>query len=313
MILFFSNADTELLALRSVVDDLSAELGEIRWLHPDRTTTLPSLRTVDIVVVRLLGGRRSWEEPFDALRAACLAQGVPLVASGGEAALDAELTAASTAPAGVVGEAHRYLVAGGPRNLGNLLRFLSDTLLLTGFGFDQPRDIPNVGVWDGAGLGRPGATPRRPPASGGGGVLSRPSRGGEYDVSRSALRGNRNCRRGCLGVVHVLAASRCERRGTRVVTVPRLRRRRGDHLDSCRRRVEQRRRWMARPCARRVGRAGLAEPVLESVSRGMGRGQHRTRPARRRERCRDPRVRRSHRRSDIRVQGSCRGDRARRE
>ena len=157
MILFFSNADTELLALRSVVDDLAAELGTIHWLHPDRTTTLPSLSGVDIVVVRLLGGRRAWEEPFDKLRVACMTHGVPLVASGGEAALDAELTGASTAPAGVVGEAHRYLVAGGPGNLGNLLRFLSDTLLLTGFGFEPPREIPSVGIWDGAGLGRPGA------------------------------------------------------------------------------------------------------------------------------------------------------------
>jgi len=70
VILFFSNADTELLALRSVVDDLATELGTVHWLHPDRTTTLPSLSGVDIVVVRLLGGRRAWEEPFDALRVA---------------------------------------------------------------------------------------------------------------------------------------------------------------------------------------------------------------------------------------------------
>ena len=164
MILFFSNADTELLALRSVVDDLPPELGTIEWLHPDRTTTLPPLAGVELVVVRLLGGRRSWEAPFDELRAACVAHGVPLVASGGEAALDAELTAASTAPGGVVSEAHRYLVAGGPHNLGNLLRFLSDTVLLTGFGFEPPREIPSVGIWDGAGLGRPGARrdPNRP-------------------------------------------------------------------------------------------------------------------------------------------------------
>src|SRR4029079_12000968 len=100
VILFFSNADTELLALRSVVDDLAAELGTIQWLHPDRTTTLPSLSGVDIVIVRLLGGRGAWEAPFDALRAECMTYGVPLVAIGGEAALDAELTAASTAPAG---------------------------------------------------------------------------------------------------------------------------------------------------------------------------------------------------------------------
>jgi cobaltochelatase CobN len=164
VILFCSNADTELLALRSVIDDLPDELGTVRGLHTDRTPELPSLAGLRLVVVRLLGGRGAWSEPFDALRAACIHGGVALVATGGEATPDAELTAASTVPAGVVREAHRYLAAGGPANLGHALRFLSDTVLLTGVGFDAPQEVPSVGVWDGAGIGRTGTTrdPRRP-------------------------------------------------------------------------------------------------------------------------------------------------------
>ena len=48
----------------------------------------------------------------------------------------------STVPAGVAREAHRYLAAGGPTNLAQLVRFLSDTVLLTGFGFDAADDDP---------------------------------------------------------------------------------------------------------------------------------------------------------------------------
>jgi cobaltochelatase CobN len=157
MILVASNADTELLALRSVVDDLPDEVGPIRWFHPDRVAEPPSLEGVHLVVVRLLGGRDAWKEPFAALRAACVERGVPLVAAGGEDRPDAAMVAASTVPAGVAHEAHRYLSAGGPANLAGLVRFLSDTVCMTGVGFEPPVPIPDVGVWQGAGIGAPSA------------------------------------------------------------------------------------------------------------------------------------------------------------
>jgi cobaltochelatase CobN len=161
MILFVSNADTELLALRSVVDDLPAEVGDVRWFHPDRVDGPPSLDGVDIVVVRLLGGIDAWKEPLSQLRARCLDQGAALVAVGGEVRPDAAMVAASTVPAGVARQAHGYLRAGGPANLEQLLRFLSDTLRMTGLGFEPPVPVPDVGVWDRAGIGAPGS--RRDP------------------------------------------------------------------------------------------------------------------------------------------------------
>jgi cobaltochelatase CobN len=161
MILFGSNADTELLALRSIREDLPAEIGGVRWFNPARTSEPPDLRDVDVVALRLLGGIDSWPVGFGELRAACAARGVPLVAVGGEADPDPDLMAVSTVPTGVVAEAHRYLAAGGPTNMAGLIRFLSDTLRLTGLGFDPPLAVADVGVWTGAGLGRPGTT-RRP-------------------------------------------------------------------------------------------------------------------------------------------------------
>src|SRR5204863_7964949 len=70
-----------------------------------------------------------------------------LLAFGGEAAPDAELTALSTAPSATVAQAFEYLVHGGLANIENLLRFVSDTLLMTGFGFEPPVDVPATGVY----------------------------------------------------------------------------------------------------------------------------------------------------------------------
>ena len=96
----------------------------------------------DVVVVRLLGGRRAWEEGLAAL----LGSGLPVVCLGGEAVPDAELMAVSTVPAGVAAEALRYLVAGGPENLRELAAFLSDTVLLTGEGFAPPQATASAGI-----------------------------------------------------------------------------------------------------------------------------------------------------------------------
>jgi cobaltochelatase CobN len=164
MILFLSNADTELLALGSIVHRLPDGFPAVRAGNPARLDAAPHLDGVTAVVVRLLGGRTAWEPGFDDLRAACVAAEVPLIALGGEAEPDAELTRLSTVPAGTAREAHRYLAAGGPRNVEHLLRFVADTVLLDGFGFDPPRPLPLTDVWDGAGLGLPGAErdPERP-------------------------------------------------------------------------------------------------------------------------------------------------------
>ncbi len=147
MILLLTNADTELLALRTILHRLPDGFPAMRAGNPATLSDVPATDGVGLVVVRLLGGRASWEEPFDGLRERCLGGGIPLVALGGEASPDAEMTALSTAATGIVGEVHRYFVAGGAENLAHGLRFLADTVLLTGFGFEPPQPIPMAGVY----------------------------------------------------------------------------------------------------------------------------------------------------------------------
>ena len=139
MILLLSTSDTDLLSARAASGPVP-----YRFANPARLPLddLPDLLDgVDLVVVRLLGGLRAWEDGLDLL----LADGRPVVVLTGEQAPDAQLMAASTVPVGIAAEAHAYLAHGGPANLEQLARFLSDTVLLTGHGFEAPAPAPSWG------------------------------------------------------------------------------------------------------------------------------------------------------------------------
>ena len=148
MILFLTTADTEVLAAERARQDLPAGFPAVRCANPATVEDPAALASAArLVVVRLLGGRRAWPGGFDRLARACRERGVPLLAFGGEAEPDAELAAASTAPAGVLAEAFEYFRHGGVANTANLFRFLADTLLVTGFGFDPPEPLPDHGYY----------------------------------------------------------------------------------------------------------------------------------------------------------------------
>ncbi|WKK24786.1 cobaltochelatase subunit CobN [Streptomyces olivoreticuli] len=141
MILLLSTSDTDLLSARAAADG-----GPVpyRLANPARLALdeLPALlEGADLVVVRLLGGVRAWQEGLDLL----LAGDRPVVVLTGEQAPDAQLMEHSTVPIGIAAEAHAYLAHGGPANLGQLARFLSDTVLLTGHGFEAPAPAPTWG------------------------------------------------------------------------------------------------------------------------------------------------------------------------
>ncbi|MGW4073995.1 cobaltochelatase subunit CobN [Streptomyces asiaticus] len=139
MILLLSTSDTDLLSARAATGPVPYRLA-----NPARLALedLPGLLDgVELVVVRLLGGIRAWQEGLDTL----LAGDLPVVVLSGEQAPDAQLMEASTVPVGIAAEAHAYLAHGGPANLGQLARFLSDTVLLTGHGFEPPAPAPTWG------------------------------------------------------------------------------------------------------------------------------------------------------------------------
>jgi len=135
-ITLLSTSDTDLLSAR-------ASGAEYVWANPSRSDDAEITATLagaDLVVVRFLGSPHDLWPGFAAVRE----QGIPLVVLGGELQPSAELMELSTVPIGLAAEAHRYLAEGGPTNLAQLHAFLSDTVLLTGEGFEPPVAIP---VW----------------------------------------------------------------------------------------------------------------------------------------------------------------------
>ncbi|MFB6438282.1 cobaltochelatase subunit CobN [Streptomyces sp. NPDC056411] len=141
MLLLLSTSDTDLLSARAAAGPVPYRLANPARLD---VAELPALlEGADLVVVRLLGGIRAWQEGLDLLLAED--QHRPVVVLTGEQAPDAQLMEQSTVPVGIAAEAHAYLAHGGPANLDQLARFLSDTVLLTGHGFEPPAPAPSWG------------------------------------------------------------------------------------------------------------------------------------------------------------------------
>ena len=147
-----STSDTDLLSAR-------ASGADYRYANPSKISMrilAPVLGGSDLIVFRVLGSAQTYADELGQLRAL----GKPLVVLGGEQAPDASLMELSTVPIGVAADAHVYLAQGGPANLAQLHSFLSDTVLLTGIGFEPPAEQPVWGVLPRPEPGRLEAQPR---------------------------------------------------------------------------------------------------------------------------------------------------------
>src|SRR5215204_5929784 len=151
-LLFLTTADTEILAAARASERLPEGFPMLLCANPvvleDPAAFFErELPGAGAVLVRLLGGRRAWPEGLEELRRRCARLRVPLLAFGGEAEPDAELASLSSVPSGTVLEAFEYLRHGGVRNTENLLRFVADTVLMEGYGFESASPLPEVGVY----------------------------------------------------------------------------------------------------------------------------------------------------------------------
>jgi cobaltochelatase CobN len=136
-IALLSTSDTDLLSARAS----GADYVLANPARPGHQSMAEVIEGCDLVVGRLLGSPQDLCSGF--IRIA--ATGMPVVVLGGEQQPSAELMERSSVPIGIAAEAHRYLAEGGPENLRQLHAFLSDTILLTGEGFDPPAVLPMWG------------------------------------------------------------------------------------------------------------------------------------------------------------------------
>ena len=141
-----STSDTDLLSARAC----GADYVHVNPTKVAHTEMADAFAAADLIVARILGSAKSLCSGFDRIRRT----GQPMVVLGGEQTPDASLMELSTVPIGVAADAHVYLAQGGPENLAQLHAFLSDTVLLTGVGFEPPVEQPVWGAAPGAGRGR---------------------------------------------------------------------------------------------------------------------------------------------------------------
>ena len=135
-IALISTSDTDLLSARG-------SRANYRLANPTRMDAHGAVTEgADIVIVRLLGGPQDLCDGFRRF----IQTGKPTIVLGGEQTPNAALMELSTTPPGVAAQAHAYLAEGGAENLRNLHAFLSDTLLLTGEGFEPPVRLPKWGA-----------------------------------------------------------------------------------------------------------------------------------------------------------------------
>jgi cobaltochelatase CobN len=137
-IALLSTSDTDLISARASGADYVLA-NPARAAHAELAGVLDAC---DLIVARILGSPQMLCSGFDRIRAT----GKPMAVLGGEQTPDAALMELSTVPLGVAADAHAYLAHGGPENLSQLHAFLSDTVLLTGVGFEPPLEQSVWGV-----------------------------------------------------------------------------------------------------------------------------------------------------------------------
>ncbi|MGB3827713.1 MAG: cobaltochelatase subunit CobN [Ornithinimicrobium sp.] len=139
-IALLSTSDTDLLSARAS----GADFTYANPSRPGHTEMAQAIEGADLVVARILGGPQDLCSGFRRI----VKTDVPMIVLGGEQTPNASLMELSTVPAGVVSAAHPYFAEGGAANLKEVHAFLSDTMLLTGEGFDAPAILPTWGVLD---------------------------------------------------------------------------------------------------------------------------------------------------------------------
>lgn len=147
MFVYLTNADTELLTFASISEEL-AELGiEAKAYSISGAGWREAAEMASVVCVRLLGGREAFTDGLAHLSLPGSRNHAPLLCFSGESIPDPDLTRISSVSSGIMTAAFGYLVRGGRDNYLNFVRFVSDTCLLSGFGFDPPTDIADVGIF----------------------------------------------------------------------------------------------------------------------------------------------------------------------
>ncbi|MDA0262785.1 MAG: cobaltochelatase subunit CobN [Chloroflexi bacterium] len=154
MILFVTTADTDLLTAGRALEILPADFPQVKAFNPatlpgegEQDAILAAAAEADVVVLRLLGGKRAMPENFDPLVRLCHERGIPLIACPGHQEWDQDLVTACTVPPSELDAVFSYLIRGGVANFENLFLFLSDSYLGSDYGHEAPAEVSWEGIY----------------------------------------------------------------------------------------------------------------------------------------------------------------------
>jgi cobaltochelatase CobN len=153
-IALLTHTPNDLTVLHSALTQLPADFARVSGINLQalendaQMSELLALQLANarIVVLRVLG-RLGSVPGFAELVRHAQSQGRHLIAISGTGEPDAELAAASNVAPDVLHQVQSYFQAGGSVNLAQLLRYLSDHFLLTGFGFEPAQALPEHGIY----------------------------------------------------------------------------------------------------------------------------------------------------------------------
>ncbi|MFB9242938.1 cobaltochelatase subunit CobN [Massilia antarctica] len=153
-IALLTHASNDLTVLHHAVGQLPPEFGAVagvslQALDADGGATALFSREVQgarIIILRVLG-RLGSVPGFADLVSHARRHGQHLIAISGTGEPDPELAAVSTVAPDVLQQTLNYFHCGGSGNLAQLLRYLSDHLLLTGFGYESALPLPEHGIY----------------------------------------------------------------------------------------------------------------------------------------------------------------------
>jgi cobaltochelatase CobN len=153
-IVFLTHADTDLLTLSRTMQllphDFSKTLGisllAVKSEEQMEQLLQRELAEAKIIIVRI-HGRLSSIPGFGELVNLAKKRQQHLIVVSGTGELNPEFAAVSTVSPAILQETLAYLQTGGYSNFLSLLYFLSDHLLLTGFGAESPLNLPEHGIY----------------------------------------------------------------------------------------------------------------------------------------------------------------------
>jgi cobaltochelatase CobN len=153
-IVFLSHADTDLLALHRAIQSLPKDFPKTLGINLLAVKTEAHMAQLldreiagaKIIILRILG-RPSSIPGFSELVQRARTHGQHLIIVSGTSDFNPEYAAASTVTPAILQDTLDYLDAGGHVNLAAMLHYLSDHLLMTGFGFDAPVILPQHGIY----------------------------------------------------------------------------------------------------------------------------------------------------------------------